>query len=385
MSESQAVSAAPRQAAMERFKKELDLRGRTLASLLPKHLPLEKFRAMVNSAVSVNPELLECTPASLVKASIEASELGLSLNPVMGECDILPVWDSRVGGKVAQCRPRYGGLMKLARQSGEISFIEARVVRKGDVFEYEQGLDPKLRHVPSSSNGDVTHAYCIWKLASGDKNFEVMDREQIEAIKKRSSAKKRDGTIVGPWVTDFEEMCRKTVVRRASKYMPRSTDAFARAVAVDNLREAGHDIEIKDGEVFDVTEPDAPAETREEAVQQRQQAQAQALEQRLATKVGPITDVQPEPVAAGEQAAETPAPAAAAAPAQRRGEPAAMDFPLTEDGLLDYGGFERLALAEIKALAPKRRQQWLQVNAKNLEELEFHMPDALTRIRAAAG
>jgi len=385
--QSRAVSAAPRQAAMERFKKELDLRGPTLSNLLPRHLPLEKFKAMVNAAVSMNPELLDCTPASLLKATIEASELGLSLNPVMGECDILPVWDSRVGGKVAQCRPRYGGLMKLARQSGDISFIEARVVHDGDVFDFEYGLDPHLRHVPKASTSPVTHAYCIWKLANGDRNFEVMDRDQIEAIMKRSSAKRRDGTIVGPWVTDFDEMARKTVVRRASKYMPRTAEAFAKAVAVDNLHEGGRDLEIKDGEVFDVTEDGDPQTgeivVREEIVRGKQQQQSAALEQRLTTPV-PQAAREPEVI-------ENAAPAAAAPVRASRGAQRAapqvekLEIPADDNGVLDYDAYERQALAAIKALPPNRRAEWVKENEETLDELGFHFPNAVTRIRAAAG
>jgi recombination protein RecT len=105
--------------------------------------------------------------------------------------------------------------------------IESRIVREGDLFDWELGLEKKLRHKPSGK-GELTHAYCIWRLKDGTVEFEVMDREQIIKIRNRSSAKTKDGDIFGPWKTDEEEMWRKTVLKRAMKYVPQSDD-MARA------------------------------------------------------------------------------------------------------------------------------------------------------------
>jgi recombination protein RecT len=180
--------------------------------------------------------------------------------------------------------------MKLARQSGEVKWIEAHVVHKNDVFEEERGLNPVLIHRPARGDaGPPTHAYCVWKLADGEKKFEVMTAEQILAIKARSSSKNKQGDVVGPWVSDAEEMWRKTVVRRASKYMPRSTDSFAKAVALDNLREAGVDARVEDGEVlFDAEDiTGGPGEPAVQVVQN--------LEEKVAAKKAePAKDAAPQ-------------------------------------------------------------------------------------------
>lgn len=241
---------------IDRFKQEVSLRKDMMLPLLPKNLSFDKFEAMVIAAVGSNPKLLECDRASLLKACIQASELGLSLNPTLGEGDILQVWDNRSKTYNAQFRPRYMGLMKLARQSGMIAKIEAEIVREKDEFLIQKGDEPRLEHrIKLGNRGDKIGAYCIWTLKDGTKQFEVMDREQIVAIRDRSSAKTKEGKIVGPWATDEDEMWRKTVVRRASKYMPRSTDAFVNAVTLDNLHEAGHDVDFEGGEIIDITEP----------------------------------------------------------------------------------------------------------------------------------
>ena len=218
---------------MDRFKQELAMRESHLRSLLPQAMTVDKFQGIVVAAVADNMDLLDCDRASLLKACLSAAELGLSLNKNMGEADILKVWDGRLKKNIAQFRPRYKGLMKLALQSGEVLKIESRLVHANDTFEVEEGIEPRIIHKHGLSNrGEMVGAYCVWKLKNGETQFEIMNKEQILAIRDRSSAKTKDGNIVGPWKTDEAEMWRKTVVRRASKYMPLSTEA-----QVQNLEE----------------------------------------------------------------------------------------------------------------------------------------------------
>lgn len=260
---------------MDRFKQELAMRESHLRSLLPQSMTVDKFQGIVVAAVADNMDLLECDRGSLLKACLSAAELGLSLNKSMGEADILKVWDSRMKKNVAQFRPRYKGLMKLAMQSGEVLKIESRLVHENDVFEVEEGLDARIIHKHGlSDRGAMIGAYCVWKLKNGETQFEVMNKEQILSIRERSSAKTKDGTIVGPWKTDEAEMWRKTVVRRASKYMPLSTEA-QRAVAVDNQAEGVIEGDDYAGGGVDITDfDDVPAA----------EEQVQSLEEKLAAK-----------------------------------------------------------------------------------------------------
>jgi len=263
---------------MDRFKQELAMRESHLRSLLPQAMTVDKFQGIVVAAVADNMDLLECDRGSLLKACLSAAELGLSLNKSMGEADILKVWDGRLKKNVAQFRPRYKGLMKLAMQSGEVLKIESRLVYENDVFQVEEGLDARIIHAHGLSNrGEMIGAYCVWKLKNGETQFEVMNKEQILAIRDRSSAKTKDGNIVGPWKTDEAEMWRKTVVRRASKYMPLSTEA-QRAVAVDNQAEGVVEADEYAGSEVDITDfEEAPAA----------EVQVQSLEEKLAADYAP--------------------------------------------------------------------------------------------------
>lgn len=216
------------------FKRQLKKSAAMIMPLLPAHLTEEKFTSMVVTAVAFNPKLQNCSMPSLLRAVAEAAELGLSLNRNLKEADILPVWSK--DGDVAQLRPRYNGLMKLARQSGEIIDIYAHEVYEADHFKYELGLNKVLEHRPAEGDrGALTYAYVVWETKLHVRGFEVIDKKRITRAKAASEGFKafKAGKIKStPWDTDESEMWRKTAVHAGSKYMPQSTenDAFQRAL-----------------------------------------------------------------------------------------------------------------------------------------------------------
>jgi len=122
----------------------------------------------------------------------------------------------------------YKGLVDLARRSGEIADIHADVVCAKDTFEYSFGSEAKLIHKPNLSyRGKVIAAYSFVRLKDNSSSYEVMNIDEIEAVRKRSKA---SGS--GPWVTDWNEMAKKTVFRRHSKWLPLSSE-FQEAIEKD--------------------------------------------------------------------------------------------------------------------------------------------------------
>lgn len=92
-------------------------------------------------------------------------------------------------------------MIDLARRSGQIASLSARVVREGDEFNFEFGLDEKLIHRPGENeDAPVTHVYAVARLKDGGTQFEVMTRKQIELVRSQSKAGNN-----GPWVTHWEE------------------------------------------------------------------------------------------------------------------------------------------------------------------------------------
>lgn len=159
---------------------------------------------------------------SLINAVTNVAAIGISLNPAEKQAYLVPR-DGRVCLDIS-----YMGLIDLATSSGSIAWAKAELVYENDSFELN-GVDqqPTHRRDPFSSNrGLVVGAYCVAKLPNGDYLTEAMSKADLDRIKGRSQSGKKGS---GPWATDEGEMQRKTVVKRASKYWPKS-ERLAKAI-----------------------------------------------------------------------------------------------------------------------------------------------------------
>lgn len=191
---------------------QISNREEQFKAALPAHIPVERFKRVLLTAVQNNPGLMKLERQSFFNSAMRAAQDGL-----------LP--DGREGAIVefagkAQWMPMIGGLRKKVRNSGEIATWEAHVVYENDDFLYELGDEPILRHKPTMGDpGKPIAAYSIAVLKSGEKSREVMTVSEIEKVRAVSRAKNN-----GPWVQWWGEMARKTVARRHAKVLPMSTD-----------------------------------------------------------------------------------------------------------------------------------------------------------------
>lgn len=234
-----------------------------IAALIPKHLTPDRFLQIAVTAIRRNPKLADCTPASLLGCVMEAASMGLEVGGLPPEAHLVPFRNSKTGQSDCTLIPDYRGVMKLARQSNEVSLIETHVVYEKDAFSYAYGLDRHLKHEPyrGEDAGPMVAAYCIVRLRDGGNLFEVMEKHKIEARRKRSRA----GTE-GPWVTDPEPMWRKSTVKCLAPYMPTNRQ-FQRAVALDDRAELGLPQEIDLLSDTPVVDPPPPT-TLDKAVAQ---------------------------------------------------------------------------------------------------------------------
>lgn len=202
--------------------------GPEIARALPRHLTPERMARVCLTALRVNPQLMQCTPASFMAAIMASAQLGLEPNTPLGHCYLIPYKDT------CQLILGYQGLMELALRSGKVTSIKAVVVRQGDRFEFEQGLNDKLVHVPAGNDdAPITHVYAVAKIKDGDPIFTVLSRPQIEARRKRGASGMGRKT---PWDTDFEAMAQKTAIRALFKWIPKSAE-MATATAIDEAQE----------------------------------------------------------------------------------------------------------------------------------------------------
>ncbi len=198
-----------------------------IAKALPSVVAPERFTRIVLSALSANRKLQETTPQSFLGAMMTAAQLGVEPNTPLGQAYLIPYQNKGV----LECRFQLGykGFIDLAYRSGDVSTIQAHAVYEGDEFDYSFGLEPTLRHVPARSDrGEPIFFYAVFRTKDGGYGFEVMSIEDVRAHAKKYSK----AFSSGPWQTNFEEMAKKTVLKKVLKYAPLKSD-FVRAVAQD--------------------------------------------------------------------------------------------------------------------------------------------------------
>jgi recombination protein RecT len=197
---------------------------------LPKHVTAERMMRLALTEARRIPKLLDCDQISLMGAVIQAAQLGLEPGGVLGHCYLIPF-----KGQV-QFIVGYRGMLELAMRSPLVEKITARAVYEGDEFVYEFGLGEKLVHKPKMTphkDAQLTYVYAVVFLKDGSKQFDVMSRDDVDAIRARSMAANS-----GPWVSDYEAMAKKTVVRRLFKFTPVSIE-IQQAVGLDEAAERG--------------------------------------------------------------------------------------------------------------------------------------------------
>ena len=209
-----------------------------IAMALPRHVNEDRMLRICMTSLRTKPELLECDPKSFLSAVLMSSALGLEPDGIRGEAYLLKRWNGKRRQFEVQFMAGYQGLMKLARNSGELKGWFAAAVRDGDEFEFEYGSKAFLRHKPADDAGNLTRAYAGAVLEGGYPVFRVLYPRDIERAKRASSSRTKDGDLVGPWVTDEEEMWIKTAIRRVCKILPSSAE-LSLAVGLDERAERG--------------------------------------------------------------------------------------------------------------------------------------------------
>ncbi len=205
-------------------------RKRELFRALPSHVRAEAFERALFSALMQNPDLMLCHPSLVYREVSKAAGSGLLLDPEFGEAYIVCVYNPKSGKRdLPQLRRGYRGLLKLVRQSGEISRCNTRAVYRNDKIDCQLGTDEHLIHTPDlfGERGDVIGFYAVASYRTGDIDFEPMNIEEVKRIRDRADAYKAfvAGKIKStPWESDFDEMARKTVLRRLCKRLPQSPE-----------------------------------------------------------------------------------------------------------------------------------------------------------------
>ena len=279
-----------------------------LALALPKHIPADRMLRVVVTALRRTPKLQKCNPLSLMGSIMTCGQLGLEPNDPRGLAYLIPFKEE------CQLIIGYRGYIDLAMRSGMVTHIQAMTVYEKDVFEYEQGLDMRLRHVPymgTDDPGKVVASYAIATMPNGAKAMVVLPRRDIERARLASASVKANRE--SPWDDWFPEMAMKTAVRRLAKFMPQSPE-FARAVEADG---AALRLNSLTNEV-DITPADAEFEERGQGGEG--DGAEKALGDRLAAKAASVSgEAADKPMTEDEMRAADATHDAKAADAGKRG------------------------------------------------------------------
>ena len=234
------------QTALDRFKgAQVAKKGNTLADhlqqvrgelakALPKHMDVDRLIRLALTSVRQNPRLAECTMPSILGAIMQAAQLGLEPDGILGQAYLVPYKNK--GTLEAQFQIGYRGYLALTMRSGQVRSVAAEVVYEGDSFSFAYGSKKFIRHTPTlAERGKPIAAYAIAHFKDGGDDFRVLQLADIERARSCSRGADRDDS---PWRTHWQEMARKTAVRALAKYLPLSVEV-QRAAVEEEYREAG--------------------------------------------------------------------------------------------------------------------------------------------------
>ncbi len=224
----------------------------------------ERFSRICVTEMRKNPDLMKCTPVSVLSCLIQSAQLGLEPGNGLGHAYLIPFRNNKNGTFEATFIVGYKGYLALARRSGLLKRISANVVYSGDEFEYSLGSSEYLSHKPcgETSAAAITHGYAVAEFKDGGIQIEVMTRKQIDAIKNR-------GRRNPVWDSDFAEMARKTLIRRIQKYLPLSPE-MADAIRYDQEDDIALPEEPNPKKHAEVMEAEYADQTQSKAVKERE-------------------------------------------------------------------------------------------------------------------
>ena len=201
-----------------------------LKSMAPHFVNVQRLTQLAIEAKMRNPLLAQCSPVSVLNFCKKCAEMGTDRIGAGGMWPV-PFWNKKENAYDMTPLPDWRLIVEKAKLAKALTHATAEAVHQCDVFEYERGLNPFLRHVPAplGKRGDFIAAYCVYQLPDGTRDFVVMDKDEIDAIRGRSKASDK-----GPWVTDYSEMAKKTIIKRAMKPFEGASIELTKLIELDN-------------------------------------------------------------------------------------------------------------------------------------------------------
>jgi recombination protein RecT len=223
---------------ISKFQSTLSLyEGKVLTELLAQHgMRPAQFTQIVLTEIKKSPKMLEAfqnNPSSLFASILHCAEIGLSPSQEVGEFYFIP-FKGNIKPMIG-----YKGLCNLIMRGNSVKYIHAECVHRGDDFEWELGLYPKLEHRPKNlvrNSTTLTHVYAIARLTNGENIFKVMSVQEIRAI--MGTLKQVNELYFDDNKDPMMWMPKKTCIKQLAKLLPK--DYYqSKALAIDDNVEGG--------------------------------------------------------------------------------------------------------------------------------------------------
>lgn len=261
-----------------------------IAKALPNTMGAMRFMRVMSTAINKNPKLAQCTPQTLFGSMMLAAQLGLEPNSPTQQCFLIPYENRRANTTECQFQFGFRGLLEIVRRSGQVGDIYAEIVYENDTFELSLGINREIKHIPllNGDRGKPKLAYAVAEILNGDKvskAFTWMSVEEIEKARMTSSNEKfsKGKGYDTPWSQWWDEMAKKTVLKRLCKTLPLSMDDMRRVEADFTVKANPHaddmledqDIEVQ-ADVVDSEPETADAEELQQESKPDAKAEAAA-------------------------------------------------------------------------------------------------------------
>lgn len=186
-----------------------------------------QFALYIENSEKSKAAILGCVAQSIAESMLTLASLDLPLTKSLGYAALIPY------SGVCTVALMYQGLGELMMRTGTIGSIQTGVVYEGDEFSYELGSDPRLKYSrggKAATDDKLTHAWCIAHNLQGPKTIEVMERSELDKVRRASKMPQ------GPaWKGWFSQMCRKAPMRRMAKYMQTAVGGMAQSTLARGL------------------------------------------------------------------------------------------------------------------------------------------------------
>lgn len=210
------------------------------------NITTDEFVERTLNLVRNNEKLVRClveNPASLFASILFGAEYGLIASEGIQHFFIIPYnVQQENGNRIMTAKPQIGyqGCVHILTRSGKVKSIQAECVFKGDTFEYELGLDRKLKHIPNLSgekkSENIEYVYSVAKMNDGEKEFTVLTKGQVIAIQNLAK------TVNSLYFNDARDpnnwMIKKTAIKQLAKLLPKEMEV-QKAFDYDSKIEGG--------------------------------------------------------------------------------------------------------------------------------------------------